>query len=88
MIASPDPQSVMQTIVNTNAPPTLATAGSGDVLAGVITGLLAQGMPPFLAAAAAVWMHGAAASAFGPGLIAEDLPELLPGVLRGLVLGH
>ena len=88
VIASPDPQSVMQTIVNTNAPPTLATAGSGDVLAGVITGLLAQGMPPFLAAAAAVWMHGAAASAFGPGLIAEDFPELLPGVLRGLVLGH
>jgi ADP-dependent NAD(P)H-hydrate dehydratase / NAD(P)H-hydrate epimerase len=88
VIASPDPQSAMQTIVNTNAPPTLATAGSGDVLAGVITGLLAQGMPPFLAAAAAVWMHGAAASAFGPGLIAEDLTELLPGVLRELMLGH
>ncbi len=84
VIASPDRQPSMQTIVNTNAPPTLATAGSGDVLAGVITGLLAQGMPPFLAAAAAVWMHGAAASKFGPGLIAEDLPELLPGVLRGL----
>ena len=85
VIASPDPHSALQTIVNTNAPPTLATAGSGDVLAGFITGLLAQGMPPFLAAAAAVWMHGAAASAFGPGLIAEDLPELLPGVLRELV---
>jgi ADP-dependent NAD(P)H-hydrate dehydratase / NAD(P)H-hydrate epimerase len=88
VIASPDRQSAMQTIVNTNAPPTLATAGSGDVLAGVITGLLAQGMPPFLAAAAAVWMHGAAASAFGPGLIAEDLPELLPEVLSGLLLRH
>lgn len=88
VIASPGPsrntQAEMQTIVNTNAPPSLATAGSGDVLAGVITGLLAQGMPPFLAASAAVWMHGAAASMFGPGLIAEDLPELLPGVLRGL----
>jgi ADP-dependent NAD(P)H-hydrate dehydratase / NAD(P)H-hydrate epimerase len=84
VIASPDRQGAMQTIVNTNAPATLATAGSGDVLAGMIVGLLTQGMPPFLAAAAAVWMHGAAAAAFGPGLIAEDLPELVPGVLRGL----
>jgi ADP-dependent NAD(P)H-hydrate dehydratase / NAD(P)H-hydrate epimerase len=88
VIASPDPHAAIHAIVNTNAPPTLATAGSGDVLAGVITGLLAQGMPPFLAAAAAVWMNGAAASAFGPGLIAEDLSELLPGVLRGLMLGQ
>jgi len=71
-------------IVNRNAPPTLATAGSGDVLAGMILGLLAQGMEPFFAAAAAVWMHGAAATAFGPGLMAEDLPEALPGVLRAL----
>jgi ADP-dependent NAD(P)H-hydrate dehydratase / NAD(P)H-hydrate epimerase len=86
VIASPDIRGSIQTIVNTNAPPTLATAGSGDVLAGVIAGLLAQGMAPFLASAAAVWMHGAAASAFGPGLIAEDLPELLPAVLRGLRL--
>ncbi len=80
----------VHTIINTNAPPTLATAGSGDVLAGLITGLLAQGMPPFLAAAAAVWMHGAAATAFGPGLIAEDLPDLLPEVMRdlGRNLGH
>ena len=88
VIASPDPQSAIQSIINTNAPPTLATAGSGDVLAGVVTGLLAQGMPPFWAAAAAVWMHGAAALAFGPGLIAEDLPELLPEVFRGLVRGQ
>jgi ADP-dependent NAD(P)H-hydrate dehydratase / NAD(P)H-hydrate epimerase len=84
VIASPSHEGAMQTIVNTNAPPTLATAGSGDVLAGLIVGLLTQGMPPFLAAAAAVWMQGAAATAFGPGLIAEDLPELLPGVLKGL----
>jgi len=62
----------------------LATAGSGDVLAGFVTGLLAQHMPAFEAAAAAVWLHGAAASAFGPGLIAEDLPEMLPRALAEL----
>jgi hydroxyethylthiazole kinase-like uncharacterized protein yjeF len=66
-------------------PPWLATAGSGDVLAGIIGGLLAQGMPAFEAASAAVWMHGAAARAFGPGLIAEDIPEQLPGVWRNLL---
>ena len=71
-------------IVNANAPPSLATAGSGDVLSGFIGGLLAQGLSSFDAAACATWLHGAAASAFGPGLIAEDLPEQLPAVLKDL----
>jgi NAD(P)H-hydrate repair Nnr-like enzyme with NAD(P)H-hydrate dehydratase domain len=54
------------------------------VLGGMILGLMTQGMEAFAAAAAAVWMHGAAAQDFGPGLLAEDLPDLLPGVLRRL----
>jgi len=66
--------------------PWLATAGSGDVLAGIITGLLARGFVPFEAAQTGAWLHGAAARAFGPGLIAEDLPETLPGVFRELGL--
>ena len=65
-------------------PPTLATAGAGDVLSGLILGLLTQGMAVYEAATAAVWLHGACAQAFGPGLIAEDLPDLLPLVLRTL----
>jgi hydroxyethylthiazole kinase-like uncharacterized protein yjeF len=76
-----------KTSTTTNAPPFLATAGAGDVLCGMIAGLLAQGMDAFLAASAAVWLHGECANAFGPGLIAEDLSEQLPGLLKRIFAG-
>lgn len=82
VIAAPDGRAA----INANAPPWLATGGSGDVLAGMITGFLAQGVAPFAAAAMATWIHGAAANNFGPGLTADDIPDALPAVMRSLVV--
>jgi ADP-dependent NAD(P)H-hydrate dehydratase / NAD(P)H-hydrate epimerase len=80
VVASPERRAT----IAANAPPWLATAGAGDVLSGMIAGMLAQGVPAFEAASIGVWMHGEAAREAGPGLIAEDLPEVLPAVFRRL----
>jgi hydroxyethylthiazole kinase-like uncharacterized protein yjeF len=80
VIAAPDGRAA----ISANAPPWLATAGSGDVLAGMICAMLAQGAGAFEAACIGVWMHGEAGAEAGPGLIAEDLPEVLPAVFRRL----
>lgn len=84
VIAGPTGRTVLNAAVYERSAPWLATAGAGDVLAGFIAGLLARGLDPFSAASTAAWLHVEAARSFGPGLIAEDLPEQLPAVLRSL----
>jgi hydroxyethylthiazole kinase-like uncharacterized protein yjeF len=85
-IAMPDGDCLINSATGARAVPWLATAGAGDVLAGFITGLLARGMDTRNAAALATWLHVECALRFGPGLIAEDIADELPAVLRGLRL--
>ncbi|WP_366915547.1 NAD(P)H-hydrate dehydratase [uncultured Lentibacter sp.] len=84
LVATPDGRCSLHSATGARAAPWLATAGSGDVLAGFITGLLARGMCPFEAAKTAVWLHVECALGYGAGLIAEDLPEALPNVFKAL----
>ena len=86
VIAAPDGRCWLHAASYASAAPWLATAGAGDVLSGLIAGLLARGFAPEDAAWSGAWLHAAAARRFGPGLIAEDLPEALPGVFRDLGL--
>ncbi|MDN5788943.1 ADP/ATP-dependent (S)-NAD(P)H-hydrate dehydratase, partial [Pseudorhodobacter sp.] len=86
VIAGPDGRCAINAAVYDRAAPWLATAGAGDVLAGFITGLLARGFAPMQAAETGAWLHVECARSFGPGLIAEDLPEELPKVFRALGL--
>jgi NAD(P)H-hydrate repair Nnr-like enzyme with NAD(P)H-hydrate dehydratase domain len=81
IVAHPDGRAA----IAANAPPWLATAGSGDVLTGIVAAMLAQGVGGFQAAAMAVWLHGETGAHVGPGLIAEDLPDALPAVLGKLL---
>ena len=86
VIADPGGRVRVSTSARERSAPWLATAGAGDVLAGFIVGLLARGLAPRDAAATAAWLHVEAARRFGPGLIAEDLPEQIPAVFRDLGL--
>ncbi len=84
VVCDPDGRAAINAAVFDDAAPWLATAGSGDVLSGIVAGLLARGAPPLAAAATAAWLHAEAARLHGPGLVAEDLPDMLPQVFRKL----